>query len=119
MYRDHAVERHAGDALAVRSACDEQGIYRRYRSRSPKDPNKFYEICRLPDGRLGLRIVRAACRVAETGQVVLEEVTSFIPGYEGAKGTWKFTKSYVHKRATLFRWPLNSRMANLQLGVCK
>jgi hypothetical protein len=117
IYRDHAVEKHKGEALATRAACSD-GVYRRYRSRSPYEQNTFYDVCRLPDGRYGLRIIRALCRVAETGAVVVEEATSFIPGYGPTKGTWATMKAYVTARATPYRWPLSGRFSQLSLRAC-
>lgn len=117
VYREHAVKKHAEEAVATRNACESNGVYRRFRSYSPKHPNKFYEVCQLPDGRFGLRIVRALCRTAD-GVVVVEEATSFIPGHGPGKGSWKVVRDYVTQRAGKFRWPLSSKFANLQLGLC-
>lgn len=118
VYRDHAVNKHAGEALATRAACDQNGVYRRYRSRSPYEQNKFYDVCRLPDGRYGVRIIRALCRVAETGEIVVEEATSFIPGDGVTKGTWATVKAYVTAKAVPYRWPLAGRFSQLTLKVC-
>lgn len=118
IYRDHAVNKHKGEALATRDACEQNGVYRRFRSRSPYEQNKFYEVCRLPDGRYGLRIIRALCRVAETGDIVVEEATSFIPGAGPTKGTWATMKAYVTAKGTPYRWPLTGRFSQLTLKTC-
>ena len=94
--RRHAIAKHGLDAAMVRYGCDNFGPDEVLRSRSWREPNKFFQLCPLEDGRYGLRII--ACRA---GRWV--EVTSFVV----KSGTWGELWEYVSGKGTPFRGRLS------------
>jgi hypothetical protein len=93
--RDHAVLRHGEDALAIRQSCDENGPEQVWQSRSPNQQNKFFQVCLLPDGRRGIRII-------ECVRGVWQEVTSFVPSGALGSGTPERVREYLSGQAVPF-----------------
>lgn len=90
VHRDHAVKKHGSDALAVRQSCDNGGRMHLFRSQSYRTPDKFFELCLLDDGRVGLRIREWSKRACDWF-----ERTSFVPG----DGSYRAAIEYVTARA--------------------
>ena len=67
----HAVAKHAADAVAIQTCLDNDGPSEVWKSRSPRMGNRYFQVCELPDGRLGFRIV-------ELVRDGWREVTSFV-----------------------------------------
>ena len=61
------------EAEAIRSCLDQHGAAQVWRSRSWREPNKFFRVCQLDDGRLGVMVVKWSARAG-----VWREVTSFV-----------------------------------------
>jgi hypothetical protein len=90
--RSHAVIKHGEEAVAIRRACNEKGPEQIWRSQSPDQQNKFFQVCRLDDGRLGLRVI--AC----TAKGWLE-LTAFVPNGSLGNGTIERVREYLSGKA--------------------
>lgn len=89
-YSTHAVDRHGiAEVNQIRSCIQKNGPIQTWRSRT--DPNTFYHICLLEDGRYGLQVV--VDRITE----VLEK-TAFIKG----DGSWNTVTNYLSKFASRY-----------------
>ena len=102
--RTHAVQKHGREALAIRDSCENKGPVEVWRSLSPSQPGKFFQVCELSDGRLGLRIIQC------TAKGWLEK-TAFVAKGALGNGTWERTIEYLSARAAPFEGKL-SRMCN-------
>jgi hypothetical protein len=103
--RDHAVARHGADALSIREACNNGGFLRLYQSRSWKTPLKFYVLCMLPDGRVGLRILEIVGGT-DAMRRVIERTSFFVKG-----GTFAEAIEYVTACAVEIFEPLSRFLA--------
>lgn len=71
VYTSHA-EKHP-EAPRIRRCLENEGAHQVWRSRSWRDPFKFFRICRLDTGKIGLQIVKWSWR-----SLAWREVTAFI-----------------------------------------
>ena len=67
---DHAVNRHGADAAAVQKCLQQHGPYQVWQD--IQQPDRWWQLCRLDDGRWGVQLV------ARAGDL-WHEVTAFIP----------------------------------------
>jgi hypothetical protein len=93
----HAEQKHGTEALAIRQSCDNRGPEQVWRDRG--DKNKYFQVCRLPDGRLGVRIIKCS-------RGIWTEVTSFVPSGTLGDGTSARMHEYLQGKATKFRGSL-------------
>lgn len=96
----HAVQKHGWEATAIRQACDGDGPVQVWKSSSSRQKDKFFQVCRLPDGRLGIRIIRCASGV-------WHEITSFVPNGPTGNGTMARIIEYLSPKATPYRQSLS------------
>lgn len=101
--RTHAVKKHGAEALAIRQSCEQKGPIDVWRSLSPGD-EKFFQLCELQDGRIGLRILKCTAK----GWM---ELTAFVAKGRLGNGTWARTEEYLLAKAEPFRGKL-SRVCN-------
>ena len=89
----HAENKHGQEAIDIRQCLEKNGPYQIWRSLA--DPNTFYQICQLPDGRWGLQAI------IKEGEKRVEK-TAFIKG----DGSWKALLEYLNRIATPFKGKL-------------
>jgi len=72
---DHATIAHGLEAIAIRACIAKSGVSQLWKTRSekPGKANKFFRVCELPDGRMGMQIVQWSWRA-----LAYREVTSFV-----------------------------------------
>lgn len=99
--RMHAVAKHGMEAVAVRRACDQYGPDQVWRSASWRDPDKYFRVCTLDDGRQGVQIIRCI-------KGVWHEVTAFIPAGSLGVGTPERVFEYLSGKATPWHGRLSS-----------
>jgi len=68
---EHSVVKHTTDAQAIHDCLESNGPTQKWQSNSWRTPNKFFYVCQLDDGRMGMSIIM---RTAQG----LKEKTSFI-----------------------------------------
>lgn len=91
----HAEDAHGiSEVSQIRSCLDKNGPYQVWKS--TKDPNQFYFLCELDDGRWGMQAV-----VKEGEQLI--EKTAFIP----KDGSWMRVLNYLQRFATRFTGPIH------------
>lgn len=56
VYTGHATAKH-DEASDIRKCLKDKGIYQMWRSRSWRTPFKFFRLCVLQDGRIGMQVV--------------------------------------------------------------
>ncbi|KAA3644801.1 MAG: hypothetical protein DWQ07_15460 [Chloroflexi bacterium] len=87
----HSITRHGiSEVSAIHNCIQQNGPVMTFRSTT--DPNRFYQLCQLPDGRFGMRTVQ------HLGEGLYKHVTSFIP----KDGSWPLVREYILKFATRF-----------------
>ena len=91
--RAHAVIKHGVEAAAIRRACDQYGPDEVWRSASWRDPDKYFRVCTLDDGRQGVQIIRCV-------RGVWHEVTAFVPAGALGVGTPERVYEYLSGKAT-------------------
>lgn len=96
----HAVARHGADAIAIREACDSGNIVQIWRSASWRQKDKFFRVCQLDDGRLGVQIIRCV-------RAAWVEITAFVPSGQLGDGTMARVLEYLSGQATPFRGKLS------------
>lgn len=90
--RLHAVIKHGMEAVAIRQACEEHGPDEVWRSASWRDPDKYFRVCTLDDGRQGVQIIRCI-------KGVWHEVTAFVPAGALGVGTPERVYEYLSGKA--------------------
>lgn len=91
---DHAVERHGISTVSqIRTCLDNNGPYQIWKSKI--DPDKFFLLCQLEDGRWGLQIITNQIRQCF-------ENTCFVP----KDGSWARVIEYLRGIATKFNGSL-------------
>jgi putative hemolysin len=93
--QSHAVEKHGADAVAIRKCLQDKGPLKVFKS--TVEQGVFYQICQLPDGRVGLQVVKWA---KDLGQWI--EKTAFVRG----DGSLKAVIEYLSKFSTPYNGPL-------------
>ena len=93
--QSHAIERHGADAVAIRKCLQDKGPLKVFKS--TVEEGVFYQICKLPDERIGLQVVKWA---KDLGQWV--EKTAFVRG----DGSLKAVLDYLSKFSTPYNGPL-------------
>jgi hypothetical protein len=85
----HAVVKHGSEALAIHRCIENNGPMQTWKSTVEDDV--FYELCELPDGRVGMRVMIYRLK---------EQInrTAFVP----KDGSWMKVTDYLSKFATRY-----------------
>ena len=72
---DHSTIAHGLEAVAIRACIAKSGVSQLWKTRSekPGKSNKFFRVCELDDGRVGMQIVQWSWRA-----MAYREVTAFV-----------------------------------------
>lgn len=89
----HAVDRHGLDAIQIQRCLEENGPDEVWRMTSWRRPHQYIVGCYLPDGRIGLSLMRII--KSATGSYAFREITSFVV----KSGTYQEFVEYVSARA--------------------